>query len=1170
MAAAGTAAMREPQGCEICGAAFTLISRGRACPQCKRRCCLKCLDASYVSPRSARQRHGGPDPPGACADCMLADAAHHSISVQEELDVTEEINRGLKSELKRQVAAMERFRGFLVEFCEAFAPESALFADAPAPSRADTAEQLDPEAPIAALVDRGRDTLQNLHAGMRRLRADLDAARGEGAELRREVADSRAQLEALADERDGLQRSLHRVNEALLGLEAERQQVADLRRECAALRARCRKMEQAQLAASGQFGTASLLAALAELRLAGLQLLGEAAVLLLAGLERLRGRGVAALEELEVVVRLGKPGLQPLKLAAEALHVLLGALLRGAQRRDRALLGAAAAGELVHLGLPLLQLPPALGGLLPAAREVALELAVLRHERDQHAVHALHLGVQLVHLLGQAAVVALHGAQALERPVALLQLPLQPRHLRLQPLAVRGGGAQVIGGLLVLGRELAQRLVQLADLRAEAGAVAVQLLRLRGGRAQLGLDAHELRPRALRLLAVLLGELLQLLRGGRLVLLQLVGLRVQARLALEHLLALSGQLGLVLLDELLAQPLVGGALGAEQRVDQVLLARLAGHVERRDCRMHAQQPGHPGAAGRVGQAGAAAERAQKLPLAREAARSVVLPHPGIRRRVLPQNPQDVRAHLHGAAQGARHQSPGVHAVRLVPHQRVVGDQLGRDVAHAEQLVQRFARGGGGGQRHQAQVLCRHVLHVLDQVRQPAGLHERLEQRHLGHEPVGVRHGGPRALFEPDRGEQVAHEGVELLPVQRLGHVGGQQNAPHDHGHYDLDRPQAEQRHVQKGFHRVGQRLRVLLQHARGAGHRVGDDRQGVGAEVEEQVEHLQERHGQVVPLLVDEVAGVQHEDGVDVLRIHVVRDVVDESLVAQAEGQHAGHGPELQHAVAARHVAEEQPRDGVPALRKLARAEPHVRAVHPQQQRPPAVGLLQRQAERLHSLLQQVRVVELDAVGQEGIQQAEVHGKHGDGVGQHVRVHGGDGDSRVAHVRGEVADPVEPRQHGQGGNGGHVVARGEARFDNVFEGRPLRPARSRAQRLGAVVVGVQQPLAVLPQQHLALRGVEVPAAVGVVLELPQLHLAEQLARRLPHKRAAVIERALFAIGLHAREAGLWRTDAIHVVGGAAARRPSGRPRFTILDHTVSRRVRVSAVHARILVGGGLR
>ncbi|GBE61038.1 FYVE zinc finger domain-containing protein, putative [Babesia ovata] len=249
------ARMREPQGCGVCAAAFTLLSRPRICRQCKRNCCANCVDTNYFSPRGVspakgKKHSGQADSTGLCVDCVVAEATSHSISVQEDLDRTEEINRGLKHELKRQLVAMEKFRGFLVEFCDAFAPESALFqegdkAENNGEQESDSDKKLDPTQPIANLVARGQDSLQNLYARVRRLRSELDAANSDGNGLKLALAETKAQLEAVASERDSLQASLYQINESLLRLEAERQQVADLRRDYEALRARCSKMEQA-------------------------------------------------------------------------------------------------------------------------------------------------------------------------------------------------------------------------------------------------------------------------------------------------------------------------------------------------------------------------------------------------------------------------------------------------------------------------------------------------------------------------------------------------------------------------------------------------------------------------------------------------------------------------------------------------------------------------------------------------------------------------------------------------------------------------------------------------------------------------------------------------------------------------------------------------------------
>ncbi|GFE55133.1 FYVE zinc finger domain-containing protein [Babesia ovis] len=233
--------------CAICGEAFSLIIRRRICRRCKRNCCINCIDKNYVHPASGSARTGDSDPAETCVDCILTDATNYSISVQEELDVTEEINRGLKNELKRQLVAMEKFRAFLVEFCQSFAPEKSIIGgDEEKYVTKDEEENIDPTQPIANLVDLGSMCLQNLYARVKIMKSELDAARKDRDALQHTLTQKQQHLEAVSRERDSMQMALHRINETVIRLEAEQQHIADLRREYDALRVRCLKMERQQ------------------------------------------------------------------------------------------------------------------------------------------------------------------------------------------------------------------------------------------------------------------------------------------------------------------------------------------------------------------------------------------------------------------------------------------------------------------------------------------------------------------------------------------------------------------------------------------------------------------------------------------------------------------------------------------------------------------------------------------------------------------------------------------------------------------------------------------------------------------------------------------------------------------------------------------------------------
>lgn len=225
--------------------------------QCNRNCCANCIDPNYVSPRRGSSGIDGIRGADTCADCVLAEETNHSISVQEELDVTEEINRGLKNELKQRIAAMEKFKTFMVEFCEAFGPGSPIFADDP-DIDLNTTENIDSTMPIANLVEQCQENLHNIRVKVMMMRTERNNAMRNERAQRQIVTDMQSELDNVKHDRNELKKSVISLNQALLKMEAELEQVSDLKRECENLRERCKRLEQQRAQPSDRLGGVSM------------------------------------------------------------------------------------------------------------------------------------------------------------------------------------------------------------------------------------------------------------------------------------------------------------------------------------------------------------------------------------------------------------------------------------------------------------------------------------------------------------------------------------------------------------------------------------------------------------------------------------------------------------------------------------------------------------------------------------------------------------------------------------------------------------------------------------------------------------------------------------------------------------------------------------------------
>lgn len=242
--------MVEHKRCSICSSNLNYFSTEIVCSQCRRKCCANCINTDYVSPR---EKNKGKKL-NRCIDCTVVEATSHSVSVQEELEAKDEINRGLKNELKQQLFAMEKFRGFMLDFCETFGPHSPIFQD----EQASTVEGIDSMVPITQLVDHCQESLCNTKTKLKMVREERERALESEREMRKKIFTMQQEMEAISLERNELQKSMKKMNMEMIRMETEIDQLGNLKRECENLRQRCKKMEGAREEESGRFTTSSI------------------------------------------------------------------------------------------------------------------------------------------------------------------------------------------------------------------------------------------------------------------------------------------------------------------------------------------------------------------------------------------------------------------------------------------------------------------------------------------------------------------------------------------------------------------------------------------------------------------------------------------------------------------------------------------------------------------------------------------------------------------------------------------------------------------------------------------------------------------------------------------------------------------------------------------------
>ncbi|AFZ78952.1 hypothetical protein BEWA_017930 [Theileria equi strain WA] len=219
--------------CQVCSTKLGLLSLKRHCSKCKRICCRHCL---VGRPDTNLGEGNDVDKSKICSECV--ENSRRSMSVHEDLEVTDQINRDLKLELKQKVMALENFRTFLLEISATFGPNSELF-----PNTDDKSGIDDTNCDIVDLITKCQENFGNMQQKVRLMRKEYENARKNEESRQSVIKSMNDQIESLRSERTELRNSLVQMKHLSHSVEDQKQQYQDLLAECEKLRIRCNKLE---------------------------------------------------------------------------------------------------------------------------------------------------------------------------------------------------------------------------------------------------------------------------------------------------------------------------------------------------------------------------------------------------------------------------------------------------------------------------------------------------------------------------------------------------------------------------------------------------------------------------------------------------------------------------------------------------------------------------------------------------------------------------------------------------------------------------------------------------------------------------------------------------------------------------------------------------------------
>lgn len=223
----------EPSICQVCNAKLGLLSLKRHCPKCKKVCCKHCL---VGKPDGSLGEGNEADKSKICSECV--EASRRSMSFHEDLEVTDQINRDLKLELKQKVMALENFRTFLLEISATFGPNSELFPSSDGKSVID-----DTNCDIVDLLTKCQENFGNMQQKVRLMRKEYENALKNEENGKSLIQNMNERIESLVNERNELKSNLSQMKHLRHSVEDQKQQYQELLTERDKLRTRCKKLE---------------------------------------------------------------------------------------------------------------------------------------------------------------------------------------------------------------------------------------------------------------------------------------------------------------------------------------------------------------------------------------------------------------------------------------------------------------------------------------------------------------------------------------------------------------------------------------------------------------------------------------------------------------------------------------------------------------------------------------------------------------------------------------------------------------------------------------------------------------------------------------------------------------------------------------------------------------
>ncbi|BAM39778.1 uncharacterized protein TOT_020000049 [Theileria orientalis strain Shintoku] len=228
--------MKDFTSCEVCGLKFGIISWKRFCAKCNRTCCRDCLTGRL---RDVGGNYSDLERVKICSDCVVAESTTQSISIHEDLELTGQINRDLRLELKEKILALEKFRTFLLQISTTFGPNSDLF-----PSSGSVENGLDDRTcDIGELITRCQDDFENMQDKVRAMRRRYEASISNEESSRSEIDRLNREIEIISSERDSLRSALSQVDALRHDMEDYKQHYSEVIRDYSDLLVRCRKLE---------------------------------------------------------------------------------------------------------------------------------------------------------------------------------------------------------------------------------------------------------------------------------------------------------------------------------------------------------------------------------------------------------------------------------------------------------------------------------------------------------------------------------------------------------------------------------------------------------------------------------------------------------------------------------------------------------------------------------------------------------------------------------------------------------------------------------------------------------------------------------------------------------------------------------------------------------------